>query len=54
MLGPKTPTVRIESFRDTPENKARIVKIMKSTKATHSDVMRDLVRRGLESYEGEV
>ena len=51
-LTEKKPTVRIESFRDTEEQKARILNIQKTTKASYSDVMRHLIGRGLDDYEG--
>ena len=52
-LTEKKPTVRIESFRDTEEQKARILKIKKSTKASYSDVMREVIKLGLDAYEGK-
>lgn len=48
----KSPTVRIESFRDSPENKARVIKIQKDNKASYSDVMREILKLGLDAYEG--
>lgn len=51
-LGPRKEVVRIEGFRDSPALKDRIEKIMEATGANHTDVMRELIRRGLDDYEG--
>ena len=42
-----------EKFRTDPELSERIDAIVQKTRLSRSDVLRDLVRRGMEDWEGE-